>query len=273
MKVFLSILFSYFVVPALSQSNIKLFAQKEDGKTILYLQNHEFSSVSLFLELSLSNMTAVESPDHIYIIPPNTEKYKLAELSRIKRGRNSYAYTYKVVYGDITQLVYDHNYIYDLPYAKGRAFSIVQGYNGKFTHQNENALDFDMPEGTEIHAARGGRVIAVVQHFYESCLLEECKKKANYVLISHADGTIADYSHIQYNGAKVAVGDSVNKGQLIAISGNTGYTRGPHLHFICFLPGFEKRRGLQVKFKTGKGALATYLSEHKTYRKNYSSVR
>jgi hypothetical protein len=127
-----------------------------------------------------------------------------------------------------------------------------------------------MPEGTQIRAARGGVVIAVVQQYNENCLRDECKKMANYILIYHSDGTIADYSHIQYNGASVAVGDTVKKGDIIAISGNTGYTRGPHLHFICFLPDFEKRRGLETKFRIGNGTSSAYLRENKGYKKNYN---
>jgi len=120
-----------------------------------------------------------------------------------------------------------------------------------------------------VRAARVGIVIAVVQHFTETCLREECKKKANYVLVYHSDGTIAEYSHLLYNEARVAVGDTIQKGELIALSGSTGYARGPHLHFVCFLPDFEKRRTIQTKFRIGNGSESVYLMEDKIYRKGY----
>ena len=44
--------------------------------------------------------------------------------------------------------------VFDLPFENGQKFKISQGYNGAFSHQNENALDFDMPIGTKILAAR-----------------------------------------------------------------------------------------------------------------------
>ncbi len=54
---------------------------------------------------------------------------------------------------------------------------------------------------------------------------------ANYVCIYHADGTVANYAHLNTKGVVVKEGDFVNQGQLIAYSGNTGYADGPHLHF------------------------------------------
>jgi hypothetical protein len=53
----------------------------------------------------------------------------------------------------------------------------------------------------------------------------------NWVMIRHADNTVARYIHIRENGALVDVGDAVAQGRLIARSGNSGESNGPHLHF------------------------------------------
>ena len=53
----------------------------------------------------------------------------------------------------------------------------------------------------------------------------------NFVMIRHADGTVARYLHLRRGGALVAVGVRVEQGQRIAYSGNSGQTGGPHLHF------------------------------------------
>ena len=254
-----------------AQDGLHVYAAKEGDLTVLYAENREVCAVSVKLSLTLDNLSVLEPGDGIYTVPANTDHYRLAALEKIREhGKSSYSYNYSAVYGDVRQTTYDHDYIYDLPFRSGLQARVDQGYNGTFSHQGENALDFNMKEGTEVCAARAGLVIAVVQHFNENCWRDECKKMANYVLIQHSDGTIAEYNHLLFNGAKVRVGDMVEKGELIALSGNTGYTRGPHLHFDCYLPGFDARRTLITKFRTGKGNNTAYLAENKTYKKNYS---
>jgi murein DD-endopeptidase MepM/ murein hydrolase activator NlpD len=265
------LLFLFYLVlqPAGAQTNLRIYVEKQGDEIIFYANNREVAPVSVWLTLQLDNLTAVEDPERTYLVPANSDHIPLVTLNRSGRGKTSYSYNYSAVFGDVRQASYDHNYVYDLPYRRGAQSRIVQGYNGTFTHQGENAIDFNMPEGTEVHAAREGRVIAVIQQFTESCWSDECKKMANYILIMHADGTIADYSHLLFNGARVAIGDTVSRGQLIGLSGNTGYTRGPHLHFDCYLPGFEGKRTLITRFRTGNGSATTYLSENKSYKKSY----
>src|SRR5688500_18167751 len=47
-------------------------------------------------------------------------------------------------------------YIYDLPYKEGKKYKVAQGYGGMFSHKYKAALDFSMPNGTPIYAAREG---------------------------------------------------------------------------------------------------------------------
>lgn len=251
------------------QSNLRVFAQREGDNTVLYADNNEVCAVSVQLTLTLENLAAEESPDRIYIVPANSLRYRLVTLSRTNRRRTSYHYNYSAVFGDVRQTTYDKDHIYDLPYRKGIRSHIEQGYNGTFSHQQENALDFRMPEGTEVRAARAGLVIAVVQRFNTYCWSDACKEMANYILIYHPDGTIATYSHLLFNGAKVFIGDTVRKGQLIALSGNTGYTRGPHLHFDCYLPSFEGKRTVMTRFRTGNGKSSAFLKTGAVYTKGY----
>lgn len=268
-KLFCSVILFFICLAGRSQNNIKIFDVKEGDRTVLYAQNREYAPVSIVLSLVLQNFNAPEYTNGVYVIPANTEKIRLLDLTKMQPGRASYSYDYKAVFGNVNQTEYNGGFLYDLPYQKGGRFRIEQGYHGRLTHQTENALDFNMPEGTRVCAARGGVVIAVVQNFTGSCLEEACKKMANYILVYHADGTISDYSHLQYNSAAVAVGDTIKKGDPIALSGRTGYTSGPHLHFVSFLPDFESRRTLPTKFRTSEGKASAYLREGRSYSKRY----
>jgi len=171
--------------------------------------------------------------------------------------------------GDVYKTDYDRSFEYDLPFQKGKSYRVTQGYNGNFSHQNENAIDFTMPEGSEVLAARDGMIVQVVQNNTESCAKEECKKYNNYITIMHTDGTFARYTHIKYNGSKYKSGDTVKRGDLIAYSGNVGWTGGPHLHFVCFLGGFEKWNTIETKFKIDKADKAVALKEGNTYLRDY----
>ena len=88
-----------------------------------------------------------------------------------------------------------------------------------------------MPIGLDVTAARGGLVIEVKEDTPDICDWEYMNLH-NYVLIEHDDGTVAFYAHLKQNGIVVEVGDRVKQGQLIAESGNSGFTGyRPHLHF------------------------------------------
>lgn len=135
--------------------------------------------------------------------------------------------------------------LYRLPLPAGRQhFLLVQGVGGQFSHGVEQSWAFDwaMPTGTPVPAARAG-VVAAVRNVRESRSLPFDQRRANYVRIRHADGTVAVYAHIDTTW--VAVGREVQAGESIALSGNTGYSTQPHLHFHVELNG----RSLPVAFQ------------------------
>lgn len=224
--------------------------------------------MSVILSFKLDNMVFSEDEKKIFVVPAKTERFKIGELNIAGAGKYKFSYNFKDNYGDATLTRYDTAYAYDLPFAKGKPFQLWQGYNGSFSHQNENALDFTMPEGTEVLAAREGIVIKVVQNNTESCGQKDCAQYNNLVKILHPDGTIATYAHIKYNGAKVKPGDIVKKSDLIAYSGNTGWSSGPHLHFLCNMPTMAGSTSIATKFRLDNGT-AAFLEEKKTYTRNY----
>ena len=126
-----------------------------------------------------------------------------------------------------------------------------------------------MDTGDVITAVRDGVVVETVDSNTQNCPQRECMKYNNYVRIYHADGTFAEYSHIQKNGAKVKAGDRVKAGDTIALSGNTGWSDGPHLHVVIFLQYLDERRTLRTKFRTRKGEKTEYLKEGLSYSRDY----
>ncbi|HEX5787057.1 MAG TPA: M23 family metallopeptidase, partial [Woeseiaceae bacterium] len=125
---------------------------------------------------------------------------------------------------------------YRVPFAISSQFTVTQAYPEVVTHTTEDsryAVDVAMPIGTDIFAARDGIVFDVSSNNFRSGLdPERDGPSANVVQILHDDGSYAVYAHLNWNSIRVSPGDRVAEGQYIADSGNTGFSSGPHLHFV-----------------------------------------
>lgn len=151
-------------------------------------------------------------------------------------------------------------YLYRLPYASGESFRVLQGYGSRFSHQGDNryAVDFKMPVGTPVYAARGGRVVKTESRHSKGCWEKGCGKYANYIVILHDDGTTGEYYHLRRNGVLVANNELVEPGQHIGYSGNTGHTTTPHLHFAVYRPRpWSKFESLPVRFRSRSGIVSS----------------
>jgi murein DD-endopeptidase MepM/ murein hydrolase activator NlpD len=139
---------------------------------------------------------------------------------------------------------------------------VIQGYyasgpfgdctSGCVTHGDPDqhfAWDFDLPEGTEVLAARSGTVaVAIGSWGSDHCgglsasdagdgtASQFMGNETNLVEIAHGDGTSALYLHLSHVSPgverKAKTGEPVQQGEVLGTSGKTGYTRCvPHLHF------------------------------------------
>jgi murein DD-endopeptidase MepM/ murein hydrolase activator NlpD len=159
----------------------------------------------------------------------------------------------------------DSSYIYTLPFEHKKKVFLVQAYESMFSHKGEKALDFKVKTGTKVCAARDGVVTAIRKDSDKGGLKPENISDGNYITIQHSDGSVAWYWHFMKDGVLVNEGDTIKTGQLIGLSGNTGYSAFPHLHFE--VQGYDatgKHTQLPTRFYTQKGII--YLRPGKFYR-------
>ena len=162
----------------------------------------------------------------------------------------------------------DKSFIYTLPFENKKRVFVIQAYESKLSHRNERALDFKVKNGTKICAARQGVVVAARSDSDKGGLKDDNLSDGNYVSIRHDDGSVAHYWHLQKDGVNVNIGDSVKAGQWIGLSGNTGYSAFPHLHFE--VQGYNEKgefTQLSTRFYTQKGVI--YLRPGKFYKSRH----
>jgi murein DD-endopeptidase MepM/ murein hydrolase activator NlpD len=154
---------------------------------------------------------------------------------------------------------HDDAYLYRLPYGTAVSFPIIQGYGARLSHRGTErfTLDFGMPVGTPVHAARGGLIVLVEDSHALGCAREECGRFANFVVVLHTDGTTGEYFHLERGSVQLRIGDRVARGQQLARSGDTGFRTAPHLHFGVYRTDRDGgTESLAVRFQTRGGAIS-----------------
>ncbi len=215
------------------------------NRPILHIINSYSGPVEVEIDLSGARNVTTEPPLPARFVVPAVSDVPSVRLLAMQQGvRWSGTYSYRSVPGDPKAKHQPPN-PYLPPIPPGRSFMISQGFHGKFTHhhpQSEYAVDIATPEGTEIHAARAGVVMDVANDFIAGGTEDKYASRANLVRIVHDDGTMAIYGHLKLESARVLPGMRVAAGQVIAESGNTGYSSGPHLHFAV-----QRNAGMALK--------------------------
>lgn len=107
----------------------------------------------------------------------------------------------------------------------------ITSYFGYRTEPTDGAstyhkgIDISVPVGTAVLAARAGTVITAA---YST-------SAGNYIALYHGDGVYSYYMHC--SSLSVGAGEKVSAGHQVALSGNTGISTGPHLHFAIYANG------------------------------------
>jgi murein DD-endopeptidase MepM/ murein hydrolase activator NlpD len=153
--------------------------------------------------------------------------------------------------------------LYRAPFAVGATFMVTQAYPTRATHDTAEsmyAVDFGLPDGTPVYAAREGTVINVRHDSFSGAALPQMIDQANVILVLHDDGTIGVYAHLHWDSIRVRIGQHVQRGEYIANSGNTGFSTGPHLHFAVVRNSGIEDVSLPVQFEGPGGAAVTAVT-------------
>ena len=199
--------------------------------------------------LRFDKLTGFEYPDPDlplrWVVPADAQRVLLTLPPRADGSSPDVSYQYEYLVGDPAAR-HAPTRPYRIPYAQATRYPVTQAYPDSVTHRtpdSRHAVDFAMPVGTDIFAARGGVVFVVTAKNYRGGLdTSRDGAKPNVVQILHDDGTFAVYAHLNRSSIRVRPGDRVQRGELIAASGNTGFSTGPHLHFAVI-----RNAGMQLQ--------------------------
>ncbi|WP_374196980.1 M23 family metallopeptidase [Streptomyces sp. ISL-100] len=107
---------------------------------------------------------------------------------------------------------------------KRYSLSATYGKGGGMWASKHSGQDFAVPVGTPVDAVHGGTVVKAGPNGGG-----DGPAYGNAIVIKHANGTYSQYAHL--SKIQVTPGETVKTGERIALSGNTGNSSGPHLHF------------------------------------------
>lgn len=236
---------------------VKIHYSKSEEGFVFYANNNE--PVPYTVKINFENMENLSSSSgeksFIRTIPANTSNLEVLKLKKVEQTKGtSFDFNFLYNIGD-PSLSIDKDYPYLLPYKHAKRVRVGQGNDGSGTHKGVNAIDFNLNIGDSIYAARSGVVLEVKEDSNVGGRDPKFEKFGNFIKVYHDDGTIGSYVHLQKNGSLVKKGDQIEKGEIIGLSGNTGWSSGPHLHFMVAQNKDFRNITLAVKFLNYKEEL------------------
>ena len=249
--------------------DVKLLERSTNDGVTLYAQNTYYAPIQLAYRITMPHNVPANMPRNgMQMLPARGDVTLLSVGAADPSMPVSFDYEYQFLPGD-PQAQHRPDRPYRFPFGKSNAFFVSQAYPDTVTHSDPSsqyAIDFEMPIGTHIYAARGGVVIEIASDFFEAGVdAAKDGPRANVVRILHDDGTMSLYGHLNWNSIRVVPGQRIERGEYIADSGNTGFSTGPHLHFVV-----QRNRGgaiisLPIEFESANGApLAARTGERYT---------
>ena len=211
--------------------------RKHAGGDTLVVKNDLYAPVEIELEIThAEHVLGAPAKPIQWVLQPRSE-IRLLTLAPTGTGTPRYQHKLRYALGDPRAQHFASGY--PLPW-RGGPFRMTQGPGGRYSHtgpKGRYAVDIAMPVGTPIVAARGGVVIRTENNQSG----RGSNPAGNFVRVLHDDGTMGVYLHLKQGSVQVREGQRVRAGELLAQSGNTGNSTGPHLHFVV-----QKNAGLNT---------------------------
>jgi len=200
----------------------------------------------------LDNLKPVAPLPFRGVVEPGDEVL-LGTLAPVDRqAETHYLFAWRAALGSMLAR-HDDRWLYRAPFGGDAYRAVSQGSGERAGHSGaaRHALDFSMPFGTPVLAARAGTVVNVVDDDGRSRLRGVFHDRTNRVEVLHADGTIVTYANLRH-GAPVAPGDRVETGDPIGSAGDAGFGTNPHLHFMVWRRAADLEMAtLPVRFYDG----------------------
>lgn len=227
---------------AASTDDVRLRLESADGGWLAWADNRLAGPVEVRLGSDNRNVIGEPALPARATVPAGgsalVARLRLVETARFK----PLALRLDTVPGSVNARPRDYEYAFPL---RTRDLRVEQGWGGRYSHadpENRYAVDFAAQPGTPVLAAREGVVMQVERDTREADASANSgpDRDGTLIRILHGDGSMAVYAHLQ--AADVRTGARIHRGQRIGMSGNSGFSTGPHLHFTV-----QVNRGMRLE--------------------------
>ena len=235
--------------------------EREDkGATTTFTAVNTCLCVATFAEkiIHSDDPGIADGTEYHKLLQPQTREL-LARVNNAGQGNTNLKFVWMIALGSPNAQHHPPG-PYRVPFAVGSTFVISQAFPQAFTHTTPDsryAVDIALPDGTPVYAARDGIVINVRHDAFRGGASPAMMDQANMVAVLHDDGTIALYGHLHWDSIQVHIGQQVTRGQALGNSGSTGFSTGPHLHFVVMRNDGTTDQSVPITFAGPSGIAVT----------------